>query len=199
MPSVYDLKPRFQNLLRPVIGGLVRIGLTANHITVIAMLLSLLVGASLYRWHQQRAVFWVLPIFLFVRMALNAIDGMMAREHHMKTELGALLNEIGDVVSDTALYLPLGFIGVFNPVWVASLVVLAALTEFAGVMGQAMGKSRRYEGPMGKSDRALVFGILGILLALDIPTDRWATALMAVLAVLLGTTIVNRCRHTLRE
>jgi len=36
-------------------------------------------------------------------MALNAIDGMLAREHHMQSKLGAILNELGDVVSDTVL------------------------------------------------------------------------------------------------
>ena len=52
------------------------------------------------------AVRFLLPAVLFVRMALNAIDGMLAREHGQKSALGAFLNELCDVVSDAALYLP---------------------------------------------------------------------------------------------
>ena len=36
---------------------------------------------------------------LFLRMALNAIDGMLAREFNQKTNLGAYLNELTDVIS----------------------------------------------------------------------------------------------------
>ena len=32
--------------------------------------------------------------WLFVRMALNAIDGMLAREHGQKSALGGILNEL---------------------------------------------------------------------------------------------------------
>ena len=43
-------------------------------------------------------------------MMLNALDGMLAREFDRPTPLGALLNEIGDLVSDAALYLPLALL-----------------------------------------------------------------------------------------
>jgi phosphatidylglycerophosphate synthase len=39
-------------------------------------------------------------------MALNALDGMLARECNQQTRLGAILNETGDVISDIALYFP---------------------------------------------------------------------------------------------
>ena len=41
----------------------------------------------------DKLVWLVLPTALFARMALNAIDGMMAREHNQASKLGALLNE----------------------------------------------------------------------------------------------------------
>ncbi|MBE1013510.1 CDP-alcohol phosphatidyltransferase family protein, partial [Escherichia coli] len=43
MISVYQLKPRFQNLLRPGVQRLYRRGITANQVTLAACLLSLLV------------------------------------------------------------------------------------------------------------------------------------------------------------
>ena len=110
MPSIYDLKPRFQALLRPLIAGLAARGWTPNRVTLLALALSLVVGGLVQFAPQHRAALLLLPLWLFLRMALNAIDGMMARELNMKTSLGAVLNEIGDVVSDLALYLPLAIV-----------------------------------------------------------------------------------------
>ena len=74
-------------------------------------------------------------------MALNAIDGMLAREHGQQSRLGALLNELGDVVSDAALYLPLAVVSGFDPRLVATIVVLAGLSELTGVLSR--GSRRR--------------------------------------------------------
>src|SRR5262245_13351190 len=105
--SIYDLKPRFQALLRPLVAALVQAGVRPNHVTLAALVGSAAIGVAIARWHDEPRVFVLLPVWLFVRMALNALDGMMAREHALKTDLGAVLNEVGDVLSDLALYLPL--------------------------------------------------------------------------------------------
>ena len=79
-------------------------------------------------WPTQRWPLILLPIILFLRMGLNAIDGMLAREHGMKSNLGAVLNEVGDVISDSALYLPLALVpGVSPYLLVAAFPGLAAL------------------------------------------------------------------------
>src|SRR3954468_16711278 len=98
--SIYELKPRFQALLRPLTNRLAARGVTANQVTVAAAVVSLLTGAAIYYWGNDRRVLLLLPLVLFVRMALNAIDGMLAREHGMKSARGTILNELGDVVSD---------------------------------------------------------------------------------------------------
>ena len=104
--TIYDLKPAFQNLLRPFCKALAKTGMTANQITVAAMLLSVFVGLLFALFPTSRWAALLIPVWLFLRMALNAIDGMLAREHHMQSDLGGILNELGDVISDTALYLP---------------------------------------------------------------------------------------------
>ena len=106
MPSVYDLKPRFQALLRPLVRALARPACTPTSVTVAALLLRGRRGA-LPAARPPPVVLLALPAWLFLRMALNAIDGMLAREHGMTTTLGAVLNEVGDVLADLALYLPL--------------------------------------------------------------------------------------------
>jgi CDP-diacylglycerol--glycerol-3-phosphate 3-phosphatidyltransferase len=199
LPSIYDLKPRFQALLRPLIHGLARLGVTANHVTWTALLLSVVTGGCIAWRPQEPTLLLALPVVLFLRMALNAIDGMMARELDMKTLLGAVLNELGDVVSDTALYLPLARVPGFRADLVVTIVVLSVITELTGVLGQSLGGERRYEGPMGKSDRAFVFGALCLALGLGVPPARWLTPLLTVVTILLVVTIVNRARRAARE
>jgi CDP-diacylglycerol--glycerol-3-phosphate 3-phosphatidyltransferase len=198
MPSVYDLKPKFQSLLRPLSDALVAAGVTANAVTIFAMLLSVASGAAIYRFHSFR-ILLILPIVLFLRMALNAIDGMIAREHNQKTALGAILNELGDVFADAALYLPLAFVPFFSPILIIGVVLLAILSEMTGVVGVQIGASRRYDGPMGKSDRAFIFGTLGLLLGLNLPIGPVVFPALAVLLILLCVTIFNRARGALRE
>jgi CDP-diacylglycerol--glycerol-3-phosphate 3-phosphatidyltransferase len=156
--TIYDLKPRFQGLLRPLARRLAAAGVTANQVTTLAMGVSIVIGA--FVWWRAEAVwpFLLLPLWLFVRMALNAIDGMLAREFGQQSALGAYLNELSDVVSDAALYLPFAQLAPFSVTSVGLVILLAALSEMAGALGPMVGAPRRYDGPIGKSDRAFVFG-----------------------------------------
>ena len=196
MPTLYDLKPRFQALLAPSVGWLASRGVTANQVTVTAAVLSIALGACLF---FVRAAFLVLSLALLVRMALNAVDGMLARQYGQKSALGGLLNEVGDVISDAALYLPFAHLPGMNPALVVAAVFLGALTEFVGVCAVAIGSARRYDGPMGKSDRALVFGALGLWVGLGNTPGLVVNLLMAVTVALLLATCVNRARMAVRE
>ncbi|WP_234194581.1 MULTISPECIES: CDP-alcohol phosphatidyltransferase family protein [Pseudacidovorax] len=197
--SIYQLKPRFQALLRPLVQRLARAGVTANQVTMAACLVSVALGLWLFWTAPSRAAFALVPLWMLVRMAFNAVDGMLAREHGQQSALGAFLNELTDVVSDAALYLPFALVAPFSGFWVGVVIVLAGLSEFAGALGPTVGASRRYDGPMGKSDRAFVFGALGLYVALGWPLPAAAAWLMPLLALAVGWTVVRRVRAALAE
>jgi CDP-diacylglycerol--glycerol-3-phosphate 3-phosphatidyltransferase len=192
MPTLYELKPRFQGMLRPLVARLAAAGVTANQVTISTGVASVILGAVLAWEHRG----WILlPIFLFVRMALNAMDGMLAREHGQASRLGAVLNELTDVISDAVLTLPFATLPGWNPLGVAGAIFFAALTEMAGVMGLAIGSTRRYDGPFGKSDRALALGVLGAWLAFGWPVSGLVRQTApAAWIVLCCATIVRRVR-----
>ena len=196
--SIYKLKSSFQTLLRPLVGRLAAMGVTANQVTLIAMIVSVGIGALLIL-RPEPAFFALVPVWMFVRMAFNAVDGMLAREHGQKSPLGGYLNEIADVVSDAALYIPFALVAPFSLPWLMAIVFLATLTEFAGVLGTAHGNGRSYEGPMGKSDRALLFGALGALVAGFGTLPAWTWHIQPMACVLLVWTVVNRVRAGLTE
>ena len=197
--SIYDLKPKFQNLLRPIVIKLEQRGVTANQVTLTACAISVILGLILTALSGYHWLFILIPIWLFVRMALNAIDGMLAREFNQKSRLGGYLNEITDVVSDAALYLPFAFISPFDALQISLIIWLSALTEFCGVLGQVQGKTRRYDGPLGKSDRAFLFGVLGLVYVFVPVLPDFLYWLVWIVIILLIATCVKRVKFGLAE
>lgn len=199
MATIYQLKRHFQNLLRPLVKYLAGRGVTANQVTLAAMGLSIVTGVLLVIFTAIAWLWLLIPLVLLVRMALNAIDGMLAREHDMQSSLGAILNELGDVISDVALYLPFALLDERGLWLVVVICLLAIISEMMGVVAVQIGASRRYDGPMGKSDRAFVFGAVGLLVGIEMATTGWLLAVWVVIVVLLSLTIVNRARSALKE
>jgi len=197
--SIYDLKPKFQNLLRPLVIKLEQRGVTANQVTLTACAISVILGLILTALSCYHWLFILIPIWLFVRMALNAIDGMLAREFNQKSRLGGYLNEITDVVSDAALYLPFAFVHPFDSLQIGLIIWLSALTEFCGVLGQVQGKTRRYDGPLGKSDRAFLFGVLGLVYVFVPVLPDFLYWLVWIVIILLIATCVKRVKFGLAE
>ena len=199
MASLYQLKPAFQNRLRPVVQALARRGAAPNQLTLAALLLSMAAGAALIIFPRNAPVLLAIPLVMFARMMLNAMDGMLAREHHMQTVTGGLLNELCDVLSDCALYLPFVFVLPEAAAWVVMFTVFAVLTEFAGVLAQALGAARRYDGPMGKSDRAFLFGLLALLLGAGVAPGSWCVMLVAAGCALTLLTVFRRIKNGVIE
>lgn len=194
MPTLYALKPAFQSTLRPLVDMLAANGATANQVTLAAALLSIAAGAAIAAFPDVGWVFLLLPAVLLVRMALNAIDGMLAREHGQSSRLGMYLNELCDVVSDIALILHFALVAPF-PAWgVTAFAITAILAEFAGVLGVAAGSGRNYAGPFGKSDRALALGVIAVLIAADLGVSWIAPWIFPAMAALSLVTVVNRVR-----
>ncbi|EXI73773.1 MAG TPA: CDP-alcohol phosphatidyltransferase family protein [Candidatus Accumulibacter phosphatis] len=192
--TLYSLKPRFQALLRPAARRLHARAVTANQVTVGTAAASLLLGGGLALAAAAGELVWflLLPGWLLLRMALNAIDGLLAREFGHASRLGACLNELADLLADAALYLPFALLPATGGALAVLVVVLANVAEMAAVVAAGNGSGRRNDGPMGKSDRALVFGALGLLLGCGVAPGPWLAWVLTIVAVLLLPTIGNR-------
>lgn len=199
MLSIYQLKPAFQNLLRPLVKHINHCGITANQVTVLAAVISLMTGLLIIGFIQHVWLFALIPVWMILRMAFNAIDGMLAREFGQQSRLGAYLNELCDVIADTALILPFALIPDVSLSAVLLVTLLAMFSEYAGALGPMVGASRRYDGPMGKSDRAFVIGVLAIGVATGWLDASGVDAVMWLLSALLVYTAVNRVRQGLQE
>jgi CDP-diacylglycerol---glycerol-3-phosphate 3-phosphatidyltransferase len=197
MASIYDVKPAFQQLLRPLSRQLARWQVTPNQITISALLLSLLTGICIAYNPTQTWPMLLVPIMLFLRMALNALDGMVAREYNLQSAFGTFLNELGDVLSDVFIYLPFAFVSSVSATLIIAIVILAIISEMTGIIAVQIKTQRRYDGPMGKSDRAFVFGLAATLIAWHLAT-AWLNTLFAFVAISLVATIFNRMHKALQ-
>ncbi|KFF10297.1 CDP-alcohol phosphatidyltransferase [Chryseobacterium soli] len=199
MISVYKLKPKFQQLLTPVLLFLHKHGITANQITVSSILLSVLIGILFWNADISKWFFLSLPIGLFIRMALNALDGMMARKFNQTSKLGEVLNEIGDIVSDVIIFFPLIKFQPESLYIVIVFIMMSIINEFAGLMGKVIGKERRYEGPMGKSDRALILGIYGLAVFFGANIADYSQYIFRLIILLLFISTYVRLKKSLNE
>ncbi|MFD2908251.1 CDP-alcohol phosphatidyltransferase family protein [Flavobacterium ardleyense] len=199
MISIYQLKPKFQQLLNPILLFLHKHKITANQITIASIVLSLVIGLLFWNATASKWLFLSLPIGLLLRMALNALDGMMARKFNQMSTLGEVLNEVGDIISDVIIFFPLLKFQPESLYLVVVFILFSVINEFAGLLGKAIGKSRRYDGPMGKSDRALLLGIYGLLLFFGVSISSYSHYIIGIVLLLLVISTYTRLKKALNE
>ena len=164
MISVYKIKPKFQKLLQPVLVFLRNIGVSPNQITIFTVFFSIALGVFLFFGIENKIWFLFVSLGLLLRMALNALDGMMAKQFNLQSKKGEILNELGDIISDVAIFFPFIYFESLKTEYVIIFIVLSIINEFCGILSKSMYAVRRYDGPMGKSDRALLIGLICITL-----------------------------------
>lgn len=196
--GTYALKPRFQLLLAPVLDWLIAQKFSANQITLITAFLCI-AYAFLLTW-PLTSIFclYFLPLFLLIRMALNALDGMLATKTATESAVGIVLNEVGDLLSDIFLFGAFIFIlPEIDGAWIL-LLVLCMLIEFVSLaIFMAIGE-RPILGPFAKSDRALYLGLLALLLIFS--GNQIVVSLFIALGILLALlTLWNRLQVLARK
>lgn len=195
----FDSKPFFRRRFRPAADRLARLGVRANQVTATTIVMSLAIGALVALRPAAGWPLLLIPGALFLRLALNHIDGLLAEEHDQRTPLGAMLNELADVISDSALYLPLALVPGLPSGIIVLVVVLATLVEMAGVLATRIGARRREDGPMGKKTRGLILGGVAAAIGLDAAPGLWLDVALLTVVILLVATLVNRLRGAVSE
>jgi len=197
--SLSLLKPWLRRALMPAASVLARRGVTANQITILSIIVSVVLGACLALAPGKPVLHAMVSFWLVARTLLASLDGTLAVCFGQKSRLGGFLNETGDIASDIALYAPLSLVSPFTASQVALVLSLTVAGELAGVCCERLDTGRRCEGPLGKADRAFAFGAINIWIAAQGMLPASATILMPILSVLAGLTLVNRLRFAACE
>ena len=185
MISIYKIKPKFQKLLMPLLKLLKKLGVSPNTITFSSILLSFLLSYFLWNAFENPLYFLFVAFGLLFRMMLNALDGMMARIYNLQSKKGEVLNEVGDIISDTAIYFPLILFESIEIELAIIFIVLSVINEFCGLLAKVVSGNRRYDGPMGKSDRAFLIGLICIIYYFTNKMDPYMNIIIFVASALM--------------
>ncbi len=147
---------------------------------------------------------WISPILaaLFIQMRLlcNLFDGMVALEGGKSTKSGELFNDIPDRVSDSLLFIALGY-SITNISFGIELgylaALFAALTAYVRVLGTSMQAGSCFKGPMAKQHRMAILTTALILTPFEfsyLNSDYILTVTLFIITIGSFLTIINRIK-----
>ena len=162
MSGLYSVKPWFLCRLRRIEDVLVERRVSPDALTIAAVGVSVAAGAALAAGGAlSRPALWLfVPPLGLVRLALNALDGAVARRIGGGRPFGEVMNEMGDRVADVALIAPLAF--VVDPALALGALTCALLASAAACVARAATGIRPTGGPMGKADRVAVVSLAAL-------------------------------------
>ncbi|MGH2812460.1 MAG: CDP-alcohol phosphatidyltransferase family protein [Actinomycetota bacterium] len=196
--GLYGLKPWFVARLGRAEDALIERKVTPDALTYAAVAASCgAAGAIVAGAVLGAPPLWLLVApFGFTRLALNALDGSVARRTGQSSPYGAALNEVCDRLSDVVMIVATVAVA---SIWLTlTAVALTLLVAVAGMSGVAANGRRSYAGPMGKPDRVAVLAAGGMIAALTASPTAFTLALGVISTGCLITFFV-RMREVRRD
>jgi len=114
--------------------------------------------AAICFWQSGRRPWLLLvaPLFCYLRLWFNMLDGMVALASGKASWRGEILNDLPDRVSDVLIFAGVAHSGWMNPFVGYWAAIFALLTAYVGMFGQAVGVQREFSGVMSKPWRMVV-------------------------------------------
>jgi len=157
--GLYRLKPASQALVRPLERLVVRTGVSADVLTLLAVPVAALGGVCLALSDAGPWLLLAVPLLAALRLVLNLLDGMVARSTGSIHPMGEVWNELGDRLADSLFIGGLVFVPRVDSWLALGAVAAALLASYAGITSRAAGASRQYGGVMSKPGRMVALGI----------------------------------------
>jgi phosphatidylglycerophosphate synthase len=126
---------------------------------------------------------FVAPLFCYLRLWFNMLDGMVALASGKASWRGEILNDLPDRVSDVLIFAGVAHSGWMNPILGYWAAIFALLTAYVGMFGQAVGVQREFSGMMSKPWRMVTLH-LGAWLTLGYVWWHWGTLRFGSLTIL---------------
>lgn len=193
--GIYRIKPRFQQSLQGVEAYLVARRVHPDYLTLAALALSVIGGLALIasRWSHW-LVLLIVPVALG-RTALNALDGLVARDTGLARPWGEVLNEFCDRLADVSLLAGVALSPGGNQPLGAVTIVVMLLSSYVAILSKAAGGCRQYGGIMGKADRMIYLSV-SVVVAFLIPALPIFTYFLGIVLAGLIVTLVQRLQAT---
>ena len=128
----------------------------ADTISYLSIVASAAAGVCFWRAADSPWLLVVGPLFCYVRLWLNMLDGMVALAARQASARGEILNDLPDRLSDVLIFVGVAHSGLASPFSGYWAAIFALLTAYVGTLGQAVGVQREFSGPMSKPWRMVL-------------------------------------------
>ena len=134
-------------------------GIHPNAISYLSIVAALIAAICFWKSGTTRWLLIIAPLFCYLRLWLNMLDGMVAFAAGKASRCGEILNDLPDRISDIVIFVGIAHSGLMNPpigYWAA---IFAVLTSYVGLFGQALGVQRQFGGIMSKPWRMVALHV----------------------------------------
>jgi archaetidylinositol phosphate synthase len=154
-----SLRPLADRLLRPFVAGALRLNLTPNAVSVLALLTAGAAGGSFLGAGTEPLLYLLGAFLVFCNGVLDLLDGALARELETESEAGDLLDHVLDRYADILIIAGLAA-GVEQYAIGFAAITGVLMTSYLGTQAQAVGLDRVYGGLLGRADRLALVGVV---------------------------------------
>ena len=137
----------------------VRNGIHPDTISYLSIVAALIAAICFWNSEQARWLLIVAPLFCYLRLWFNMLDGMVAIAADKASQRGEILNDLPDRISDIIIFIGVAHSGWMNPLLGYWAAIFAVLTAYVGLFGQALGVQRQFGGIMSKPWRMVALHI----------------------------------------
>jgi phosphatidylglycerophosphate synthase len=176
----------------------VRHGIHPDTISYLSIVAALAAAICFWKSGQNRWLLIVAPLFCYLRLWFNMLDGMVAVASNTASRRGEILNDLPDRISDVIIFVGVAHSGWMNPFFGYWAAIFAVLTAYVGLFGKALAVQREFGGIMSKPWRMVALHIgAWLTLVLQRQPERFSILDLTCLVVIVGCvqTIVVRLKR----
>jgi phosphatidylglycerophosphate synthase len=179
----------------------VRQGISPDAISYLSIVAAVIAAICFWESGVRPWLLIIAPLFCYLRLWFNMLDGLVAFATGTASRRGEILNDLPDRVSDIVIFVGVAHSGWMNPFIGYWAAILAVLTSYVGLFGQALGVQRQFGGVMSKPWRMVALHI-GAWLTLFFASQSFATftildwTCLVVIAGCIETIVVRLKRIT---
>src|SRR5262249_51742801 len=144
------IAPIFRKTADAAVALCVRWNIHPDAISYLSIVASLIAAIAFFYSSRFPILLLIAPLFCYIRLWFNMLDGMVAMASGKASLRGEILNDLPDRISDILVFVGVAHSGFCNVVLGYWAAIGALLTAYVGTFGQAVGVQREFSGVMSK-------------------------------------------------
>ena len=128
-------------------------------ISYLSIVAALIAAICFWKSGERRWLLIIAPLFCYLRLWCNMLDGLVAFAAGKASRRGEILNDLPDRISDIVIFVGVAHSGLMSPLIGYWTAIFAVLTSYVGLFGQALGVQREFGGIMSKPWRMVTLHV----------------------------------------